>query len=172
MENTSKLRMSVAVVSEQGGTDVKGEDVCDEDGSNSDSVKSQDGEDKEGARQSMIPSSSSASDGVNNKKRTAEYDESGEKEDGEENYVSQRVRFNDTGPTVKAGENGAEVRRIEEQNMGGIEVEEDEVEGEEEVEEEEEEEEEDEEVFLSALKEFEAKDIDALKAYILAQEQS
>ena len=159
------------MVSEQGGTDVKGEEVvCNEDGSNSDSVNIiKDGEDKEGIKQSIIPSSSSASDSVNNRKRTAEYDESGGKDDGEENNVRQRVRSNDTGPTVKAGENGAEVRRIEERDIGGIEVEKDEVEGEEE---EEEEEEEDEEVFLSALKEFEAEDIDALKAYILAQEQS
>jgi hypothetical protein len=159
--------MRVAVVSEQGGVDVKGEEVmCDEDGSNSDIVNMiKDGEDNEGTRPSVVPSSSSVSDGVNDRKRTAEYDESGEKEDGEKNNVRQRVRFNDTGPTVKAGENGAVVRRIEEQNMGSAEVEKDEVEGEEE-------EEEDEEVFLSALKEFEAEDIDALKAYILAQEQS
>jgi hypothetical protein len=161
--------MRVAVVSEQGGADVKGEDIeFIENSSNSDSVYMiKDGEDKE--RQAIIPSSSSASDGVNGKKRTAEYDESGGKEDGEENNMRQRVRFNDTGPTVKAGENGAEVRRMEEQNNGGRggEKDEEDKEGEEE-----EEEEEDEEVFLSALKEFEAEDIDALKAYILAQEQS
>jgi hypothetical protein len=165
------LRMRVAVVSEQDGSDVKGEEVvCNEDGSNSDSVKmSQHGEDKEGPKQSVIPSSSSASNSVHGKKRTAEHDDSGVNEDGEENNVIQKVRFNDTGPTVKAGENGVEVRRIEEQNVGSTEVEKDELEGEEE---EEEEEEEDEEVFLSALKEFEAEDIDALKAYILAQEQS
>ena len=158
------------MVSERDGADVMGENVvCNEESSSSDCVKmSQDGEDTEGTRQSILSSSSSASNGVSGKKRTAEYDDSGDKEDGEENNVRQRIRFNDTGSTVKAGENGAEIRGIEEQNIGSTEVEkvEDEVEGEEE------EEEEDEEVFLTALKEFEAEDIDSLKAYILAQEQS
>ena len=162
--------MRVAVLSEQGNLDINGEKaLCDEDDSNNVRIV-QDGEDKEGTRQAIDPStlpSSPTSGGIHGKKRAVEYDASGEIGDGEDSNMRQRIRFNDAEHVVKAGEDEAQVKITEEHQECNIEVEKDE-----EDEEEEEEEEEDEKVFLSALKEFEAEDIDALKAYILAQEES
>lgn len=155
-------------VNESGKNEVR------DDGSNSVRVV-QGGDDKEASSkvidsstcQSSSSSSSSSSEGLNGKRRIAECDFSGERGIGGENNPNQRIRFNDTGHTVEAREDGAEVRTMDVHHEVEVEVEK---EDEEEVEEEEEEE--DEEVFLSALKEFEAEDIDALKAFILAQEQS
>lgn len=168
-------------MSEDSSVNGSGEnELCDDD---TDRVRVvQGGDDKEGSSKvidsSSCPSSSSSSsaslEGLNGKRRIAECDLTGVKGIGVENNPRQRIRLNDTGHTVDAGEDGAEVRTVDVHHKVEVEVAvavDIEKEDEEEVEEEEEEEE-DEEVFLSALKEFEAKDIDALKAYILAQEQS
>ena len=168
LENTSKLRMRVAVVS--GDSSVN--EVCDDDCNSVRVVQS--GDEKEASSKAIesstcpSSSSSSSSDGLNGKRGIAECDLSSENGIGGEINPRQRIRFNDTGHTVEAGEDGAEIRTMNvhhEEEVGVVKEDEEEVE-------EEEEEEEDEEVFLSALKEFEAEDIDALKAYILAQEQS
>ena len=163
------------MVSEDSSVNDSGEnEVCDDDSNRVRVVHG--GDDKEVSSEvidsSTCPSSSSSSEGLNGKRRIAECDLTGEKGIGVEKNPRQRTRYNDTGHTVDAGEDGAEVRTMDVHHEVVVAVEVEKEDEEEVEEEEEEEEEEDEEVFLSALKEFEAEDIDALKAYILAQEQS